>query len=192
MIEKLPDRTPALLQRFQLAQLDAVSDSYNGALQYPSLNVRRLDAPAFAGIRTIVPDKAKAEIDIRLVPETPGQRQLDLLHQHLQSQGYYVINREPTSAERLTHNNIVSLTGNPGVPSFQTPSNAPIANYVRTAITESLGIQPVEIPLMGGTVPITPFIQTLGIPAMIVPLANSDNNQHSPNENLRLGNAVKG
>jgi acetylornithine deacetylase/succinyl-diaminopimelate desuccinylase-like protein len=43
---------------------------------------------------------------------------------------------------------------------------------------------------MGGTVPISPFIGALEIPAVIVPLVNADNNQHSPNENMRLGNLL--
>jgi acetylornithine deacetylase/succinyl-diaminopimelate desuccinylase-like protein len=40
---------------------------------------------------------------------------------------------------------------------------------------------------MGGTVPITPITNIMGFPAIIVPTANYDNNQHSDNENLRLG-----
>jgi acetylornithine deacetylase/succinyl-diaminopimelate desuccinylase-like protein len=36
-------------------------------------------------------------------------------------------------------------------------------------------------------VPISPFIAALGFPALVVPTVNFDNNQHSPNENLRLG-----
>ena len=35
--------------------------------------------------------------------------------------------------------------------------------------------------------PIAPFIDALGFPAVIVPLVNFDNNQHEENENLRLG-----
>ena len=45
---------------------------------------------------------------------------------------------------------------------------------------------------MGGSIPISPFIQTLDVPAVVVPTANRDNNQHSPNENIRLGNYVEG
>ena len=45
---------------------------------------------------------------------------------------------------------------------------------------------------MGGTLPTSAFINTLNAPAVIVPLVNSDNNQHSPNENLRLGNYFDG
>ena len=46
---------------------------------------------------------------------------------------------------------------------------------------------PVKIRIMGGTVPIAAFINELNLPAVIVPMVNPDNNQHSPNENLRIG-----
>ena len=45
---------------------------------------------------------------------------------------------------------------------------------------------------MGGTVPIAPFVNALKIPAYIVPLVNADNNQHSPNENITLGQVAYG
>jgi acetylornithine deacetylase/succinyl-diaminopimelate desuccinylase-like protein len=41
-------------------------------------------------------------------------------------------------------------------------------------------------------VPTAKFINALKIPAVIVPLVNADNNQHSPNENLRVGNITNG
>ena len=50
----------------------------------------------------------------------------------------------------------------------------------------------VQIRIMGGTVPIAPFINELKIPAFIVPMVNPDNNQHSPNENLKIGQLAYG
>ena len=44
----------------------------------------------------------------------------------------------------------------------------------------------------GGTVPIAPFIDALGFPAVLVPIVNFDNNQHGENENLRLGHLWAG
>jgi acetylornithine deacetylase/succinyl-diaminopimelate desuccinylase-like protein len=44
---------------------------------------------------------------------------------------------------------------------------------------------------MGGTVPISQFIRDLGFPAIGLPTVNFDNNQHSENENLRLGHLWK-
>ena len=46
--------------------------------------------------------------------------------------------------------------------------------------------------MTGGSVPIVPFLRELSLPAIHVPMVNSDNNQHAANENLRLGNYVEG
>ena len=42
----------------------------------------------------------------------------------------------------------------------------------------------------GGSVPISPFVNVLNIPAVGVPTVNKDNNQHSPNENIKLINYI--
>ena len=59
-------------------------------------------------------------------------------------------------------------------------------------LKESFGTNPVKIRIMGGSVPIAPFVNELKIPAVIVPLVNPDNNQHGPNENLRIWNLTYG
>ena len=46
--------------------------------------------------------------------------------------------------------------------------------------------------MMGGTVPTAEIVGVLQVPFVIVPLVNADNNQHTSNENLRLGNYVDG
>ena len=43
-------------------------------------------------------------------------------------------------------------------------------------------------PTMGGSLPIHLFDEALGIPIILLPVANHDNNQHGANENLRLAN----
>ena len=55
-----------------------------------------------------------------------------------------------------------------------------------STIKDSFSEEVVKIRTMGGTVPIAPFINALDIPAFIVPMVNPDNNQHSPNENLKI------
>ena len=44
------------------------------------------------------------------------------------------------------------------------------------------------MPSMGGSLPLYLFEEKLGAPTIIVPIANHDDNQHAPDENLRLGN----
>ena len=41
---------------------------------------------------------------------------------------------------------------------------------------------------MGGTLPLHLFTDVAGKPAIIVPVANHDNNQHAADENLRVAN----
>ena len=44
----------------------------------------------------------------------------------------------------------------------------------------------------GGSQPIASFINILNISAISIRIPNPDNNIHSPNENLRLGNFMEG
>jgi acetylornithine deacetylase/succinyl-diaminopimelate desuccinylase-like protein len=57
---------------------------------------------------------------------------------------------------------------------------------------KEFGNEPIVIRLMGGTVPIVPVINKLNVPTIIIPMVNMDNNQHSPNENIRIGNIRQG
>ena len=56
------------------------------------------------------------------------------------------------------------------------------------ALVRAFDEEPIRIRMSGGSIPISPFVNTLNLPAVTVPTVNRDNNQHSPNENLRLGN----
>jgi hypothetical protein len=46
--------------------------------------------------------------------------------------------------------------------------------------------EPVALPTLGGTLPLWVFTETLGIPALWIPAANSDNQQHDVNEHFVL------
>ena len=47
---------------------------------------------------------------------------------------------------------------------------------------------PILLPSFGGSVPLHHFMEHLDSPLVILPIANHDNNQHSENENIRVGN----
>jgi acetylornithine deacetylase/succinyl-diaminopimelate desuccinylase-like protein len=51
---------------------------------------------------------------------------------------------------------------------------------------------PVRIRMMGGTVPTDVLVDALHLAFVLIPTVNSDNNQHSHDENLRIGNFVSG
>ena len=193
VLAAVPDDADYIHRIIGIAEPEKVGSNYQESLQYPSLNVRGL-AAAWTGpeARTIVPQSATAEIDIRLVPETSPDRLVDLVRTHIEGQGYYVIEQEPTEEERARYTHIARLQYGGATLPFRTDLGSATGVMIRAALSEGLGEAPVNIRIMGGTVPISSFINTLGIPAVIVPLVNSDNNQHSPNENLRVGNITSG
>lgn len=130
-------------------------------------------------------------LDIRLVPETDSVEQVAKIKKHIEEQGYYVIDRDPTNEERHKYSNIVKFKSANGVNSFRTDPDSDFGKKVREDIANGFGYDPVVIRIMGGTVPIVPLINPLDLPTVIVPMVNIDNNQHSPNENIRIGNIGK-
>ena len=64
--------------------------------------------------------------------------------------------------------------------------------WLDKSLTKAFGKTPIKQRTSGGSIPISPFVNELGIPAVTVPTVNRDNNQHSPNENIRVGNYVEG
>ena len=193
ILAAVPDDLLALNTRLGISKPEQVGKNYQESLQYPSLNIRGMSA-AWIGkqTRTIVPNIAVAQLGIRLVPETDGERLLGLVKTHIKKQGYYIVQHEPTDAERMQHEKIAFFKGKTSVNAFRTEIDSPTGKWLAKAIHRIHGQTPIQIRIMGGTVPVTPLIEKLGVPAVIVPMVNMDNNQHSPNENLRLGNLYDG
>lgn len=190
MIAEVPDDSAAMLRAFGVSAPEAAYPKLQDALQYPTLNVRGLiSAHVGAGARTIIPDSATASIDIRLVKETRGAALVEKLRAHVRKQGYHVVDAPPDDATRQQHSRIARLqTLGDDTNAFRTSPADPQARALAQAIRQSLGVEPVHLRTLGGTVPIAPFIEALGFPAVLVPTVNFDNNQHEENENLRLEN----
>jgi acetylornithine deacetylase/succinyl-diaminopimelate desuccinylase-like protein len=193
ILKSVPDDEVAIKSSLQIKSSEKVGNSYQESLQYPSLNIRGLGSGWIGDkARTIVPESATAEIDIRLVPESDGNKLKNLLKLHIQKQGFFVTDKEPTKEERLAHDKIATLTQGEFTNAFRTDLNNPYGEYLAKVLQQTFKQDPVRIRIMGGTVPIAPFINELKIPAFLVPLVNPDNNQHSPNENLKIGHIAYG
>ncbi len=172
---------------------EKVGRNYQESIQYPSLNIRQIGT-SWTGekLKTVIPEYATASIDVRLVPETDGKTQLQKMKKHIEQEGNYVIDRDPTDEERRTYPKIVSFNTYRAVNSFRTDPNSDFGKKMRMQLAENFGFDPVVVRIMGGTVPIVPLIDKLQVPTIIVPMVNMDNNQHSPNENIRIGNMRQG
>ena len=193
VLAEVPDDSLQMKTRLGIAVAEQVGDNYQEALQYPSLNIPALGTGIpLQEARTVVPATATAKLEMRLVPESDGDRLIKLIRQHVQDQGYYLADGIPTEEERMQYARIASISGKSRIKAFRTDIETPTSQWAISALKQIHGESPVVIRIMGGTVPVTPMIQKLQIPAVIVPMVNMDNNQHSPNENLRIGNMKTG
>ncbi len=193
ILKSVPDDAEVINSNLAIKTPDKVGSFYQESLQYPSLNIRGLGSGWIGEkARTIVPATATAEIDLRLVPESDGNRLKDLVKDHIKKQGFYILDSVPTKAQRLAHDKIITIMEGTVTDAFRTDLTNPYGNFLVKTLNEKFGEDVVQIRIMGGTVPIAPFINELKIPAFIVPMVNPDNNQHSPNENLKIGQIAYG
>lgn len=193
ILDAVPDDEKIIMKKVGIAETDKVGNNYQEAIQYPSLNIRGMRS-AWVGEekRTIVPASATAEIDVRLVLESDPERLISLIKKHIEGIGYHLIKGEPTEEEREQYPKIASFDYGVSYKAFRTPFDSETGIWLSKAFKNLFGEEPIKIRTSGGSIPISPFVTTLGIPAVGVPTVNPDNNQHSPNENLRLGNLKRG
>ena len=193
ILDAVPDDEQAIKERLGFATADAVGRTYQESIQYPSLNIRGLRS-AWVGdeARTIVPATALAEIDIRLVPEVNPERLINLVRAHLETQGFLVLDREPTQEERMAHSKIIRMQSSISYQAFITPFDAEVSVWLSNIMKKTFSEPLVSVRMSGGSIPISPFVDGLGIDAVTIPTVNADNNQHSPNENLRAQNLKDG
>ena len=193
ILRAVPDDEQQIRDRLQLGAVDKVGRYYQEAIQYPSLNIRGMQSGWIdEKVRTIVPGWARAEIDVRLVLEVDPERLMRLIREHVEKQGYFVTDETPDKETRLAHEKVATFTYDISYQSFRTDFDAEVGIWLRSALNRAFGKDPIMVRMSGGSIPISPFVTTLNVPAVTVPTVNRDNNQHSPNENLRLGNYREG
>lgn len=190
---QIPDDEAAIQKGLLIHKPDAVGSSYQESLQYPSLNIRHIETSwKGPGLKTVIPERITAHLDVRLVKETDGAAQLEKIKKHIEAQGFLVLDRAPTDEERLKNRKIATFVTYRSINAFRTDMKAGIGQQLSESLTQTFGQEPVKIRTMGGTVPIIEAVRVLDIPAVIVPMVNMDNNQHNPNENIRIGNIKDG
>jgi len=194
ILEAVPDDLESLHERMGIADPDDVAGSPQEAIQYPSLNVRGMRS-AWVGseARTIIPATAVAEIDVRLVRESDPDRLIGLIRDHIEELGYHIVSgRDPTDEERTRHGRLIRFDSSLSYLAFRTDFDSEAGRWLVAAYERLFGERPIMIRTGGGSIPISPFVTTLGVPAVQVGTVNPDNNQHSPNENLRVFDFLRG
>lgn len=190
---RVPDDEAALLRETGVARAESFISSYRDAMSKPSLNLIGLDAGTGRALdRSIIPVDATASFDLRTVPGIAFDSEMAKIRNFVEHQGYHLVTGEPTNDDRAKYPLLASISGRSLSDAVFTDPRSRVGQWARSALTEAFGTAPVEIPIMGGSVPSGPLVQQLKAPLILLPLVNADNNQHAADENLRLDSFVDG
>jgi acetylornithine deacetylase/succinyl-diaminopimelate desuccinylase-like protein len=192
-LDAMPFNDAELMSELQFGEAEGSGRKLVELINEPSLNVRGLHSASVGSeSQNVVPDRAEASFDIRLVDNIQPDRQFERVVAHIQKQGYFVVrDREPTPEERRTNPRVARIDYDGGYPATHTPMDLPVSAAIARVLDEALGGGVVKLPTLGGSVPMHIFAR-LGLPVIGVPIVNYDNSQHSHNENLRIGHFWRG
>ena len=188
-LDALPTPEAMLMRELGLARVEGGGASLIERMMVPSLNVRGMQSATVGPTaRNIVPTRAEATIDIRLAKGNDPEGMIDLVEAHVRKLGYHIVREDPDHATRLAHPRIAKIVRRPGYPAVRTPLDLPVVQPVIAAAGDAAGEEVILMPTLGGSLPLYLFTTILDQPLVVVPIANHDDNQHAPDENLRLAN----
>ncbi len=193
-IAEAPQYDEEIKKQLGLKRVEGGGKSLMELINIPSLNINGIGSGDVGELaRNVIPTTATAVLDLRLVKGNDHNRQTQRLIDHIKKQGYYVVDRDPTDAERSRHPLIARVNVRPGgYNAERTRMDLPISVAVINAVQSTVSDKVVLLPTSGGSLPLSIITSNLRTVTMTVPIANYDNNQHAENENIRLQNLWDG
>jgi acetylornithine deacetylase/succinyl-diaminopimelate desuccinylase-like protein len=190
MMAEIPLDLPALEKELGVK---LAADYLDRIMFHPTLTIRGLHS-GFLGkeANTIIPHKATVLLECRMVKNQRWTKVVARVLDHIRGQGFTVLERdEPLPDER--RGKAVRVIAKSGYDPAKTSLELPVSRRIVEIVGRAHGGEPaVLMPTLGGSVPIYAFTDILQMPTLIVPYANANNRQHSPNEHLRLDHLFQG
>jgi acetylornithine deacetylase/succinyl-diaminopimelate desuccinylase-like protein len=155
----------------------SVSDILMEVFYKPTLNIDGLWSgyTVERGIKTIVPDKAGAKVDMRLVPGQDASKILDCLKTHVASCGFADLHVEQLGA----------------LPAYRVDPDERVARVVAGAVKRAVGKKTMTIPIIPGSGAMVWLPIILGKP-MGFAGSGASYMAHRPNEFITVGQYLKG
>lgn len=130
------------------------------------------------GVKSVIPAKASAKLNFRLVPDQDPHDIEKLFRQYIQK-------ITPSTVTTRVHANLHARA-------YEINVNHPVLQAGKLAYSKGFGVPPV-LTRIGGTIPVLSlFEKELNIPSVLLGLGLPDDRIHAPNERFFLPNFLKG
>jgi acetylornithine deacetylase/succinyl-diaminopimelate desuccinylase-like protein len=189
----VPDVEKDLKKKIGFTEEEMSGKGLMESINLPSLNINGIESSNVGTIQAnVIPIYATAVIDLRLVLGNDWRKQQQKVIDHIIEQGFYVTENEPTDEERSKYAKIIQVKKGEGYNAERTSMDWPLAKSIVTAVQQTTKDPVLQIPTLGGSLPLEDLVNVLNAKFLIVPIANPDNNQHAENENIRIRNFREG
>ena len=143
---------------------------YHKLTMEPTFNINGLQSGYTGeGMKTIIPASATVKMDVRLVVDQDPIDIYNKICRHVQK-------HDPEIEVKLLG------TMEPS----RTPADLKIVEVVANAVHHAYQLEPLIQPSLGSSLPDYVWTKVLEVPSIIVPYANFDQANHSPNENIEI------
>jgi acetylornithine deacetylase/succinyl-diaminopimelate desuccinylase-like protein len=180
-VANIPDESGALAKAYGIG---GFLENASGARFFerlclePALNVNGFHGGyGEAGSKTVLPKEGFVKLDFRLVPDQQPQDVLAQLRRHLQKIGLPDVEViELETSEMAARSDL----------------NHPFMQAAIETARAVYGLEPVVQPSAGGSGPMHPFIEYIGVPVVCAGISNHKSFVHAPNENIVKAHFEKG
>lgn len=169
-LDAIPLDQPAALAEIGLTEMAAPEGVpyYDRLMARPTMNIAGFTSGyGGPGSKTVLPAEARVKMDLRLVPDQDPAEVYELIRKHV-----------------ARHAPGVGVRHLGAMDPVAVPLDTPLAAPVRRAVRLGFGAEPVDVPLVGGSLPSAVWPRVLGVASLTVPYGNADQANHSPNENM--------
>lgn len=193
LLDAIPDGNKDVLAQIGAGRQEFPGTKYEATHLYPALNFQGMKSGNIGKkARNIIEPEAEAAIGVRLVTGQDPQHVADVIDEHIKGQGYHIIRQDPTDEERMKHPKLAKVVWRGGYKSVRTSVDNIYAKRLTDMMDHLTDGENLTYPTMGGSLPLAHIVDALHVPLVILPIANADNSQHAPNENIRIGNLWRG
>ncbi len=175
----LPDYEPHIRQTYGVKTFvrGLTGKALSQAAFEPTCNIQGITAGYQGpGSKTVIPARASAKLDFRLVPDQDPEEIFDRLKAHLVSEGF----------------GDVTVTWHGAMWPAKAEADDPLVALTARTGEEVYGRPSLLHPMSGGSSPVYAFARPLGIPVVSAGVGYADNRAHSPNEHMRLSDFLSG
>ena len=177
LLQNLPFDAEDIGQKIGYPHLEMDGETYYHKLTMePTFNINGLQSGYTGeGMKTIIPSTATVKMDVRLVIDQDPTDIYNKIVKHVQKHApdievKFVAAMEPS----------------------RTSADLEVVKVITDAVHLAYQQEPLIQPRLGSSLPDYVWTKILEVPSIIMPYANFDQRNHSPNENIVIDNFLKG